>query len=64
MGGPDFWCCASTLAVATLAGMMLLTWLTLLGFEQARFERFEKHEGKILGALLIALGLAVVIAET
>ena len=38
--------------------MMLLTWLTLLGFEQARFERFEQYEGKVLGGLLIALGLA------
>jgi hypothetical protein len=36
----------------------------LLGFEQARVERFERHEGKILGGLLIALGLAVVIVET
>ncbi len=52
-----------TLAVATLAGMMLLTWLTLLGFQHARFDRFEQHEGKVLGGLLIALGLAVLIAE-
>ncbi len=52
-----------TLAVATLAGMMLLTWLTLLGFQHARFDRFEKHEGKILGSLLIALGLVVLIVE-
>jgi ABC-type nickel/cobalt efflux system permease component RcnA len=52
-----------TLAVATLTGMMLLTWLTLLGYQHARFDRFEQHEGKILGGLLMALGLAVLIVE-
>ncbi len=63
-GWSGFAVLCATLAVATLTGMLLLTWLTLLGFGQARFARFEKHEGKILGGLLIALGLAVVIVET
>ncbi len=63
-GWSGFAVLCATLAVATLTGMLLLTWLTLLGFGRARFARFEKHEGKILGGLLIALGLAVVIVET
>jgi nickel/cobalt transporter (NicO) family protein len=63
-GWSGFLVLCATLAVATLTGMLLLTWLTLLGFKRARFEQFEKHEGKILGGLLIALGLAVVIVET
>jgi len=63
-GWTGFLLLCATLAVATLAGMMLLTWLTLLGFEQARLERFEQYEGKVLGGLLIALGLAILIVET
>jgi len=52
------------LAVATMVGMLLLTWLTLKGFEHLEFEVLERHEGRILGAMLIALSLAVVILET
>lgn len=51
------------LALGTLAGMMLLTWLTLIGFKHARFDRFERYENKVLGALLISLGIAVLILE-
>jgi len=52
------------LAVATLVGMLLLTWLTLKGFEHLEIEALERHEGRILGGMLIALSLAVVILET
>ncbi len=63
-GWAGFFGLCLVLAVATLAGMLLLTWLTLLGLEQARFEKLEHYEGRIAGGLLIALGLAVLILET
>lgn len=52
------------LAVATLAGMLLMTWLTMKGIQHARFDRLEGHEGKISGALLMLLGVAVIILES
>ena len=52
------------LAVATLAGMLLMTWLTMKGIQHARFDRLEGHEGKISGALLIGLAVAVIVMET
>jgi ABC-type nickel/cobalt efflux system permease component RcnA len=52
------------LAIATLGGMLLLTWLTLIGLPHARFDRFERYESKVLGGLLILLGIAVLILES
>lgn len=52
------------LAFATLAGMLLLTWLTLRGLQQFKLEALARHEGRILGGILIALGLAVIVLET
>jgi hypothetical protein len=34
------------------------------GIQHARFDRLEAHEGRISGALLIVLGIAVIILET
>ncbi len=63
-GWSGFAVLCAVLGIATLAGMMLLTWLTLIGFQHAKFDRFERYESKILGALLISLGVAVLILET
>lgn len=52
------------LAVATVAGMLLLTWLTLRGLQHLRLEALDRYEGRILGGVLIALGLAVMVLET
>ena len=52
------------LALATLAGMLLLTWLTLRGFQHLKLEVLDRYAGRILGGMLIALSLAVVILET
>jgi len=52
------------LAVATLAGMVLLTWFTLHGLQHLNLEKLEHQEGRIAGGLLIALGLAVLVLET
>ncbi len=45
------------LAVATLAGMMIFTWLTLVGFERFKLKSFERYEAGFLGIIFIVLGL-------
>lgn len=44
------------LAVATLAGMMIFTWLTLVGLEKFEVKNFERYEAGLLGALFCLLG--------
>ena len=43
------------LALATTAGMTLLTGITLLGSERFRLERFERYEAGLLAALFLVL---------
>ncbi len=51
------------LALATLAGMVLFTWLTLTGLERVRFSVLERYESGIVGALLILLGVAIMVFD-
>lgn len=51
------------LAVATLAGMALFTWLALLGFEKIQIRHFERYEAGLLGGLFVALGIIVIVLE-
>lgn len=46
------------LAVATLAGMLTLTWLTLHGAQRVRW--FDRLNARVLGGLLALLGLATI----
>lgn len=55
---------SAILAVATLAGMVLLTWLTLHGLQHFNLEKLDRYEGRIAGGLLIGLGVAVAVLET
>lgn len=52
------------LAVATLAGMLLFTWLTLLGIARLRLERLERYENGLAGSVLLVLGVLVWAIET
>ena len=52
------------LAGATLAGMLLLTWLTLAGIQHLHFEWLDRNEGRIAGTLLLLLGGAILVFET
>lgn len=54
---------SAVLAGATLAGMVLFTWLTLRGLQHVRLGALERFEGAILGGLLCALGVMVVVLE-
>ena len=51
------------LAVATVAGMVVFTWLTMAGVEKLRFKALEKYEGAVLGGLLCILGLLIIVFE-
>jgi nickel/cobalt exporter len=54
---------SAVLAVATLAGMVLFTWLSLLGLQRIRLGALERFEGAILGGLLCVLGVAIMVFE-
>jgi nickel/cobalt exporter len=54
---------SAVLALSTVAGMMLLTWLTLLGLERLPLTRLERYEHGVLGAVLVTLAIAVVLIE-
>ena len=51
------------LAVATVAGMITFTWLTLLGLQHLRFKMLEKYEPAIVSAVFCILGVLVIILE-
>jgi ABC-type nickel/cobalt efflux system permease component RcnA len=51
------------LAVATLAGMTLMTWLAQIGLERFRVRRFERWEAGTIGALFCVLGVLIVALE-
>ncbi len=51
------------LSVATVAGMVVFTWLTLAGMEKLKLAFLEEYERGLLGGLLCLLGLLVIILE-
>lgn len=51
------------LAVATLAGMTLFTWLALIGFDRFRLKTFERYEAALLGTLFAILGVLLIAIE-
>jgi ABC-type nickel/cobalt efflux system permease component RcnA len=50
---------SSTLAIATVAGMVVFTWLTLLGLQRLRFRALEKYEPVIVGIVFCLLGIII-----
>jgi nickel/cobalt transporter (NicO) family protein len=51
------------LSVATVAGMLFFTWLTLAGIRNVRLGWFEQHESGVMGTLLLVAGLLVMFLE-
>ena len=51
---------SAVLAFATIAGMVLFTWLTLSGMERLRLGFVERYEAGILGALILFLGVGII----
>jgi hypothetical protein len=62
-GWSGFFLLTLILSVATVAGMVVFTWLTLAGMEKLKLSFLEKYERGILGGLLCLLGLLVIILE-
>ncbi len=52
------------LSVGTVAGMILFTWLTLMGVQKVKLEALEKFESGIIGTLLGVVGLLIIFFET
>lgn len=57
-GWPGIVWLSAVLAVATLGGMLTLTWLTLHGAARVRW--LDRLDGRVLGGLLALLGIATV----
>ena len=51
------------LAVGTLAGMLVFTWLTLVGLERVQVRKFEHYEAGMLGTIFTVLGLLLLLFE-
>ena len=54
---------STVLAVATVAGMITFTWLTLLGLQRLRVKVLEKYESLIVSGVFCLLGVLVIIFE-
>jgi len=62
-GWPGFLLLTLILSVATVAGMVVFTWLTLAGMEKLKLGFLEKYEHGILGGLLCLLGVLIIAFE-
>lgn len=54
---------SAVLALATITGMTLLTWLTITGLKRFNLEALERYESGLLGGVLCLLGVAVMFIE-
>lgn len=62
-GWPGIAWLSAVLALATLGGMLALTWLTLHGVERLRWRWLTRLDERVIGALLCLLGVATVALE-
>lgn len=62
-GWSGFALLTAILSVGTVAGMVLFTWLTLIGLEKLNLRWLERYESGVMGGLLGVLGLLVMIFE-
>ncbi len=49
------------LALGTLAGMMIFTWMTLMGLERLPIQKLERYEAAMLGTIFCVLGVLTVV---
>lgn len=62
-GWRGFFVLSAILAVGALLGMLLFTWLTLVGLERLEVKQFERYESALLGVLFCALGVLIIVLE-
>lgn len=51
------------LSIATVAGMVVFTWLTLSNLDKLNLRFLEKYESGIIGGLLCTLGLLIILVD-
>lgn len=54
---------SAILAIATVAGMVVFTWLTLLGLQRLRLKFLEDYEPLVIGGVFCLLGLIIIAFE-
>jgi hypothetical protein len=54
----------AVLSVATVAGMVLFTSLTLAGLSKIKLGLLEKYESVLMGILLCVVGILIIVFET
>ena len=54
---------SAILAIGTVAGMVVFTWLTLAGMQKLKFRALEEFESGILGGVLCLLGVLIILFE-
>lgn len=59
-GWTGFVVLSAVLALATIAGMVIFTWLTMSGMERLRLGFLERYESGILGGLILFLGVGII----
>lgn len=62
-GWQGFVLLSSVLAIATVAGMVTFTWLTLRGLQRVRFKSLEKYEPIAVAGVFCLLGILVIVLE-
>ncbi|MFI5356973.1 MAG: hypothetical protein ACHQ4G_06545 [Opitutales bacterium] len=62
-GWHGFFVLSAILALGALAGMLLFTWLALVGLERVRLTALERHESGLLGGLFVVLGVLILVLE-
>lgn len=62
-GWRGFFVLSLILAFATLLGMLLFTWLMLVGLERFELKNVERYEAGLLGLLFGVLGLLIIVLE-
>jgi nickel/cobalt transporter (NicO) family protein len=62
-GWQGFFVLSGILAAGTLGGMLLFTWLTLVGLEKINLSRIERWEAGLLGVVFTVLGVLMLTLE-
>jgi nickel/cobalt transporter (NicO) family protein len=63
-GWAGFAVLTAVLSLATVAGMIIFTSLTLAGLSKIRLGILEKYESALMGVLLCAVGVFIIVFET
>jgi hypothetical protein len=62
-GWHGFFVLSAILAAATFAGMLVFTWLALVGLEKIQIKKFERYEAGLLGGLFAIVGGLIMVLE-